>query len=110
MSTIDHATLKILINLARESVAAREAAARTERHDELATCREALANAEAALRRFDGPAREEQLEAALADCYTIVHELRHGYRETELSKNASAIEREARELLGIGERRVQPID
>lgn len=110
MSTIDHVTLKILINLAREAVIAREAAARYERHDELDTCREALANAETALQRFDGVPREERLEAALADCYTIVHQLRHGYRESELTKNPTAIEVEARELLGIGARRLQPLD
>ena len=110
MSTIDLATLRVLTTLARESVVARERGTPPDDGLDLDTCEDALAAAELVLERARQPDRAERLETALADCYDILHRLRHGYRENELPLNASRVEVEARELLGIRERLVEALD
>ena len=102
MATLDNATLRTLINLAREAVVARTTQADGEAAADLDECRDTLAIAERALADSqERLLRTERLEAALSDCYVAMHDLRIGYREHELPKNPHLVEREARELLGI---------
>ncbi len=106
MITIDRRNLRTLTMLARDGLATHRrdgdngaAAAQGER---------ALAAAELAL---DAPAdRTARLEAALADCYSMLHALRHGHGAAEFATSAPAVELTARELLGIEERAVVPFD
>jgi hypothetical protein len=106
MSTIDRSNLHTLTMLARDGLAAQRrdgAGGAIIAHGE-----RALAAAELALDAATD--RTARLEAALADCYSILHALRHGHGAAEFAASAPAVELAARELLGIEERAPVPVD
>jgi len=100
MATLSNSTLRTLITLAREGVAARGGPFvpthdLDEALDTIALAERTLADSQ------ESVLRAERLEAALADCYLVMHDLRLGYREHELPRNPQKVETEARELLGL---------